>query len=40
LVLLSILEGLPLFIGKARRWHPHAESSVAAVHAFIDARFS
>ena len=39
LVLLSILEGIPFFIGKGRRWHQHAESSVAAIHAFIDARY-
>ena len=40
LVILSILEGIPLFIGKGRRWHQHATASVAAIHAFIDARYS
>ena len=25
LVILSILEGIPLFIGKRRRWHQHAK---------------
>ena len=40
LVILSILEGIPLFIGKGRRWHQHANASVAAIHAFIDARYS
>jgi len=39
LVIMSMLEGLSLFVGRGRRWSAHAESSVAAIHAFLDARY-
>lgn len=39
LVIMSMLEGLSMFVGPGRRWHKHAESSVGVIHAFIDARY-
>lgn len=39
LVIMSMLEGISLFVGRDRRWSAHAESSVAAIHAFLDARY-
>ena len=39
LVIMSMLEGITLFVGRGRRWSSHAESSVAAIHAFLDARY-
>jgi len=39
LVIMSILEGLPLFVGKGRRWQRDAKSGVKAIHRFLEARF-
>ena len=39
LVIMAILEGVPQFVGRGRRWSDHAQSSVAAIHAFLDARY-
>jgi AcrR family transcriptional regulator len=39
LVIMSMLEGLSPFVGPGRRWHEHAESCVASIHAFLDARY-
>lgn len=40
LVILAMLEGLSLFVGRGRRWHEQAEASVQSIHAFLDARYS
>ena len=39
LVIMSMLEGLPLFVGKGRRWQRDAKASVKAIHRFLEARF-
>jgi len=40
LVIMSMLEGLPIFIGRGRRWNKYAQSSVDVIHEFLEARYS
>lgn len=39
LAILSMLEGLTLFVDPGRRWEPHAQATVAAIRALINARY-
>jgi len=39
LAILSMLEGLTLFVDSGRRWEAHAEATLEAIHAMLHARY-
>ena len=39
LVILSMLEGVSLFVGRGRPWQGDAAAAVTAIHGFLDARY-